>query len=95
MAARTYNFHDKLHKIAKNNVALLTRLQLAFDVMAGDVLYHVNCIRTQMREGEGSEQHGTCSSEKGNRDFIYEQLWQYWSLIAGGISKSYQKKLIQ
>ena len=74
MAARTYNLHDKLHKIAKTNVALLTRLQLAFDVMAGDVLYHVNCIRTQMREGEGSEQHRTCSSEKDNRDIIFEQL---------------------
>ena len=41
----TYNAHDTLEQTAKTDYRLMTRLNKAFDSIAGDILYHRDCLR--------------------------------------------------
>ena len=62
--ARTFKMHDKLKSLATTDFELLARIQNAHDVMAGDVLYHINCLRTRMRDHEDNMQQNSCSKDK-------------------------------
>ena len=64
MPARTFKMHDKLESLATTDFELLARIQNAHDVMAGDVLYHINCLRTRMRDHEDNMQQNSCSKDK-------------------------------
>ena len=70
MPARTFKMHDKLEKLAATDFEMLARMQNVHDVMAGDVLYHINC----MRDNEDHIEQQTSSHIKDKREPLYEQL---------------------
>ena len=46
----SYNVHEELKKAAKTDYKLMTRLNKAFDSIAGDILYHRDCFRILIRD---------------------------------------------
>ena len=76
MPARTFKMHDKLEKLVATDFEMLARMQNVHDVMAGDVLYHINCLRMRMHDYEDHNEQQTSSHSKDKRDPLYEQLRQ-------------------
>lgn len=70
--ASTYNMNETLQSIACVDFKLKRRMTHAFDAMAGDIKYHINCLRAKERELEKCTDKANAAQTTSYRQLCFE-----------------------